>query len=87
MMTFSENEIKAIKAEIKYVSSTKKLLAKPALQVMLDLINPSFSISPVELLRQYLARIKADECLVKVFSRYLTLDLLLLELIIMIVIS
>ncbi|MCJ1475906.1 hypothetical protein MMC13_004570 [Lambiella insularis] len=33
---------------------------------MLDLINPSFSISPLELLRQYLARIKAAEGLVKI---------------------
>ena len=67
MMSLSENEIKAMSAEIQHVSSTKKLLARPALQVMLDLINPSFSISPVELLRQYLARIKAAEGLVKVF--------------------
>ena len=50
MMSFSENEIKAMNAEIQHVSSTKKLLARPALPVMLDLINPSFPISPVELL-------------------------------------
>jgi len=67
-MSFSENEIKAMDAEIQHVSSTKKLLARPALQLMLDLTNPSFPISPVELLRQYLARITATECLVKVFS-------------------
>lgn len=67
MMPFSENEIRTMHAEIQHVSSSKKLLARPALQVMLDLINPSFSISPVELLRQYLARIKAAEGLVKVF--------------------
>ncbi len=66
MMSLSETEIKAMHAEIQQVSSTKKLLARPALQAMLDLINPSFSISPVELLRQYLARIKAAEGLVKV---------------------
>ena len=68
MTSFFENEIKAMNAEIQHVSSTKKLLARPALQVMLDLINPSFRISPVELLRQYLARIKAAEYIVKVFS-------------------
>ena len=67
MMSLSENEIKAMSAEIQHLSSTKKLLARPALQVMLDLINPSFSTSPVELLREYLARIKAAEGLVKVF--------------------
>ena len=67
MMLFSENELNAISAEIQHVSSTKKLLARPALQVMLDLINPSFNISPVELLRQYLAHVKAAEGLVKVF--------------------
>ena len=65
-MSLSENEIKAMHAEIQHVSSTKKLLARPALQAMLDLINPSFRISPVELLRQYLARIKAAEGSVKV---------------------
>jgi len=68
MMPFSENEIKAMKAEIQHVSSTKKMLARPALQVMLDLIDPLFPISPVDLLRQYLTRIKAAESLVKVFS-------------------
>jgi len=67
MMSLFESEIKAMHAEIQHVSSTKKLLARPALQAMLDLINPSFGISPVELLRQYLARIKAVEGLVKVF--------------------
>ncbi|KAL2056961.1 hypothetical protein ABVK25_002700 [Lepraria finkii] len=66
MMSLSENEIKAMSAEIQHLSSTKELLARPALQVMLDLINPSFSISPVELLREYLARIKAAEGLVKI---------------------
>lgn len=66
MMSLSDNEIKAMHAEIQHVSSTKKLLARPALQAMLDLINPSFSISPLELLRQYIARIKAVEGLVKV---------------------
>jgi len=67
MMPFSENEIRTMHTEIQHVSSSKKLLARPALQVLLDLINPSFSISPVELLRQYLAHIKAAEGLVKVF--------------------
>ena len=66
MMSLSDNEIKAMQAEIQHVSSTKKLLARPALQAMLDLTNPSFNISPLELLRQYLARIKAAEGLVKV---------------------
>ena len=66
MMSLSGNDIKAMHAEIQKVSSTKKLLARPALQAMLDLINPSFTISPLELLRQYLARIKAAEGLVKV---------------------
>ncbi|KAK3174086.1 hypothetical protein OEA41_001330 [Lepraria neglecta] len=65
-MSFSENEINTMSAEIQHVSSTKELLARPALQVMLDLINPSFNISPVELLRQYLARVKAAEGLVKI---------------------
>jgi hypothetical protein len=67
MMSLSEDEIKAINAEIEHISSTKKMLARPALQFMLNLINPSFSISSVELFRQYLTRIKAAECIVKVF--------------------
>ena len=65
-MSLSENEIKALNAEIQHVSSTEELLARPALQAMLDLINPSFSIAPVEFLRRYLARTKAAECPVKV---------------------
>ena len=40
---------------------TKKLLAKPALQSMLDLITPSFSIS-------YLAYINTVEGLVRTLS-------------------
>ena len=65
-MSLFENGIEAMHAEIQHVSSTKKLLARPALQAMLDLVNPSFSTSPVEILRQYLARIKAAEGSVKV---------------------
>ena len=73
MMSLSENEIKAMSAEIQHVSSTKKLLARPTLKIMLDLINPSFNISPVELLRQYFARIKAAEGLVKVYYPILSI--------------
>ncbi len=66
MMSLSDNEIRAMHAEIQQVSTTKKLLARPALQAMLDLINPTFSISPLDYLRQYLARVTAAEGLVKV---------------------
>ena len=66
-MSLSENEIKALHAEIQHVSSTKKLLARHTLQVMLDLLDPLFSISPVEFLRRYIACIEAAEGLVKVF--------------------
>lgn len=51
MMPSFEDEFRTMHTEIQNVSSSKKLQAKSALQVMLDLINPSFSISPVELLR------------------------------------
>ncbi|KAL8819880.1 MAG: hypothetical protein Q9191_007638 [Dirinaria sp. TL-2023a] len=79
-MSLSENEIKAMHAEIQHVSSTKKLLARPALQAMLDLINPSFSISPVELLRQYLARIKAAEGSLKIVQVFgLNFDILSMD--------
>lgn len=67
MMPFSDNEIRATHAEIQHVSASKKLLARPALQFMLDLIIRSSSISPLELLRQYLAHIEAAEGLIKVF--------------------
>lgn len=69
-MPLSENEIKAIHTEIQLVSSTKKLLARPALHAMLDLINPSFGISPAEFFRCYLARIMAVDDLVKVIVTY-----------------
>ena len=71
-MSSSEDEIKAIKAIIRHGSSTEKLLARPALQVMLDLVDLINTTDPNsqvlgELLLQYLARIRAEP-LVKVFS-------------------
>ncbi|MCJ1383559.1 hypothetical protein MMC17_006673 [Xylographa soralifera] len=65
-MPLSENEIKAIHTEILHVSSTKKLLARPVLQSMLNLIDPSLGISPVEFLHQYIAHLNAAEGLVKI---------------------
>ncbi|KAL9124196.1 MAG: hypothetical protein Q9217_006450 [Psora testacea] len=59
-------EIEAKRAEIQQISSTKKLSARQVMEVMLDLIDPSPSISPVEILRQYFERIKADERLIKI---------------------
>ena len=66
-MSHSENEIKALNAEIQHVSPKKKLLARPTLEVILQLIEHSPGISPVEFLRQYLAHLKAAEGLLKVF--------------------
>ena len=86
-MSLSMNEIKAINVEIQHVLSTKKLLARPALQFMLDLTNLSFSTSPVELLLQYLARIKAVEGLAKVFHPIIRLCLFPLEPVLITVLS
>lgn len=66
MMALSENEINDIYTEIQYMSSTQKILVRPALHTMLDLICPSFSVLPAETLRRYLARIKVVNGLVKV---------------------
>ena len=66
-MSLSANEVKAMNVEIESISSKTKLLAGPALQLMLDLIDLPSGISSTELLRQYVARIKAAEGLVKVF--------------------
>lgn len=66
MMPLFEDEIKALRAEIQHVSSTQKMLARPALNIMLDLISPSSVVSRAELLRRYLAQIKAADGVIKV---------------------
>ena len=65
---FSGDKIKATNAEIKHVLSTKKLIARPALRITIDLFNSSLSGSPVEIFNQYLARVKSAEYSVEVFS-------------------
>jgi hypothetical protein len=69
-MSLSDAEIEALTAGVQDVSSTQKLLARPALKSLLNLINTSVNISPVaaaELLRGWLSRIHSAEGLVKVF--------------------
>lgn len=62
------DEVKVITMEISHVGSNKKLLAKPALQLMLELINPNHNISPISILKEYVASIGAAEDVVKVLS-------------------
>ena len=63
----SDAEIEALAAEIKAVSSNEKLLLRPALEALLSLIRASANASPVEILRQWLSRIKLSEAVEKVF--------------------
>ena len=66
MMPLSANDLEALHSEIQRVSSTQKMIIKPALHLMLDLLNPSLNVSPAELLRRYLANIQAVDGLAKV---------------------
>jgi hypothetical protein len=61
---FSDAEIKALEAEIQGVS---KLVLRSALQTQISLIKASANASPVEILRQWLSRIKLSDAVVKVF--------------------
>jgi hypothetical protein len=63
----SDAEIEALEAEIQGVSSKEKLLLRSALQAQLSLIRASANASPVEILRQWLSRIKLSEAVEKVF--------------------
>ena len=65
-MPLSENEVKAICAEIQRVSSTQKMLVRPTLQYLLDILSSSSVVSPADLLHGYLAHIKAADGVVKV---------------------
>jgi hypothetical protein len=63
----SDAEIEALEAEIRGVSSKEKLLLRSALQAQLSVIKASANASPVEVLRQWLSRIKLSEAVEKVF--------------------
>lgn len=65
-MPLSDNEVKAICAEIQSMSSTQKMLVRPTLQYLLDLLSSSSVVSPADLLHSYLAHIKAVDGVVKV---------------------
>jgi hypothetical protein len=61
----SDAEIKALTAKIEAISSKEKILAKPALQALLSLINKPADISP--LLCRWISQIQLTENVVKVF--------------------
>lgn len=67
MMPLSKKETKAIHAEIERISSTEKMLFKPALHVLLDLISSFSGGSHAEILHGYLAHVKVAEGVEKVF--------------------
>ncbi|KAL6715560.1 hypothetical protein ACLMJK_006521 [Lecanora helva] len=60
-MASLEGEITALSNEIQHVPATKKLLARPALNFMLDLIGVPLPASPIQQLRQFLAKVNASE--------------------------
>lgn len=67
-MPLSANDLEALHSEIQRVSSTQKIIIKPALHLMLDLLNPLLDVSPAELLRRYVANIQAAYGIEKVLS-------------------
>ena len=66
-MSLSKELIEDMRASLQRLSFSKKVSARPALQTMLDLMDPSAMISPRDIFQQYLDRIEAADDLVKVF--------------------
>ena len=48
------------------MSTSQKMLVRPTLQCLLDLVSSSFVVSPADVLLGYLAHIKAVDGVVKV---------------------
>lgn len=61
MMPISKKKTKAIYAEIERISSTEKMLVKPALYVLLDFISSFSGGLHAEIFHGYLAYVKGVE--------------------------